>query len=217
MTTSRSRPRLSAAASRFDLSLETAAIIDLSSASASLARSWSRRTSSASRSLPAARRTASLLTADAAEDCAPCWTTLSASSSAVSGCHRLSPLRGEQHGRRDARLRASASNHPRHDRQRVCVSSLALIERGQIVERYCEIGMIGTKCGFTDRGRALVERLGIGKPALPFVEVGQIVQRSRHIGVIATEHLFADRQRPLRSPAQPRHIGPALWRPDRDC
>jgi len=98
--------------------LDTAATIALSSISASAARSWSRRTSCASRSLPAASRTASLLTADAAPQDA--WRVVERHVA----CDQLLTLRGKQCRRRDAKLRASECDHSLNDRHRVGGSSL---------------------------------------------------------------------------------------------
>jgi hypothetical protein len=66
-----------------------------------------------------------------------------------------------------------------HDRQRVGGSSLRLVERGQIIQRYRGIGMVGAERGFADRRRALVERFGIAVATLPLVQIGEIVQRAR--------------------------------------
>ena len=69
--------------------------------------------------MPAASRTASLFTAEAAEDCVPRWITLSASSSAFSPRHQLLALRVRQHRKGDAELRVAACDQPLHQRQRV--------------------------------------------------------------------------------------------------
>ncbi len=113
------------------------------------------------------------------------------------GGHHLELLRIEKHGKRDTQLRASARNHPLHQRHRVGGAAFGLVKRGEIVDGRRGVGMIGADGGFADRERALEQRLGVGKAVLALIEVGEIVQRARHVGMAGAKHLFADRKRAL--------------------
>ena len=57
-------------------------------------------------------------------------------------------------------------NRPADERQRIGVAALVIIERSQIVQRRRDIGMIGPERLLPDRQRPLVERLGLGVAAL---------------------------------------------------
>ena len=45
--------------------------------------------------------------------------------------------------------------------------------------------------------RALIERLGLGQPALGFIEHGQIVHASKRVGVLLAQHPLATFERAL--------------------
>ena len=77
------------------------------------------------------------------------------------------------------------------------VAALGLVQLGQVVERLCDIGVVGAQRLLVDRQRALIERLGLGVAALVLVQQGQVVERCSHIGVVGAERLLADRQRAL--------------------
>ena len=83
------------------------------------------------------------------------------------------------------------------ERLGVGVAALGLVQRGQVVERGGDIGVIGAERLLADRESALVERLGVGVAALGLVQHGQIVEHGRDIGVIGAERLLGDRQRAL--------------------
>ena len=55
-----------------------------------------------------------------------------------------------------------------------------------------EIRMVGAKCLFADRERALVERLGVGVAALLVIEQRQVVEARRHIRTV--QHILAELQ-----------------------
>ena len=78
------------------------------------------------------------------------------------GWHRLSLLRGEQHRKRHTQLCAPLPIILFTIGRAAALRPPALISGGQVVEGYCEVGMIGTKRLLADRRRALVERLGLG-------------------------------------------------------
>jgi hypothetical protein len=52
------------------------------------------------------------------------------------------------------------------ERLGVGVSSLAFVELSQVVERQCNVRVIGTERFLADRQRSLVERLGVGVATL---------------------------------------------------
>ena len=51
------------------------------------------------------------------------------------------------------------------------------IESRQVVEVYCQVGMVRAKSFLVNPHRALVERLGLGITALGFVEPRQVVEK----------------------------------------
>ena len=57
--------------------------------------------------------------------------------------------------------------------------------------------MLGPEGLLEDRQRPLIERLGLGVPALGLVEQGQVVEALGHVRVLGPEGLLEDRQRPL--------------------
>ena len=59
----------------------------------------------------------------------------------------------------------------------VGVAALAAIQRSQIVQRRCDIGMIAPERLFPNGQRTLVQRLGVGVAALAVIQQSQIVQR----------------------------------------
>src|SRR5262249_60560556 len=52
-------------------------------------------------------------------------------------------------------------------------------------------------CDFGDRQVPLVERLGLGVPALGAIEFGEVVEGLAEGGVVGAQRLFGDRQVPL--------------------
>jgi hypothetical protein len=80
----------------------------------------------------------------------------------------------------------------------ISVATLVVVEQRQIVERLCNVRMIGTERLLPDRQRWLVERLGIGVTTLIGVKQSQIVEGCRNVRLVGTERLLADRQDALR-------------------
>src|SRR6266850_4917047 len=78
-----------------------------------------------------------------------------------------------QHRKGGAGLRASVSDQPLHQRQRVAGTARRLIECRQLVRRRRGIRMVGTDRALTDRQRPLEQRAGLGVTALPFIEIGE--------------------------------------------
>ena len=70
---------------------------------------------------------------------------------------------------------------------RIGITTLGAVKLRQIVQRHCNIRMIGTECFFPYRQRPLVERLRIRIATLGAVKLRQIVQRKGDIGMIGTK------------------------------
>ena len=157
------------------------------------------RTSWASRSLPAASRTASLLMADAADVWEARCTTLRPSSIGFSRRKSVCRARAPSStGSATDGSGAAVGNHPLHQRQSVGVAALARVELRQIVQRLSRRRdgrdrapsrrSPATACRAARRRRS---DLGRGRAA------ARLLSDCRDIGMVGTERLLADRQRSL--------------------
>lgn len=70
------------------------------------------------------------------------------------------------------------------------IAPLGIIDRREVVERQCNVGMIRPMRFFADRKRALVKLLGFGGAAQFFIEESKVVQRCADLRVISTMRLF---------------------------
>ena len=97
------------------------------------------------------------------------------------------------------------------DRQRARIKrtrarkvTLAIKQGGEIVERYCCAGMLGTERLLVDRQSTLKDGARPRKVALGLKQRSEAVEARRRIGVLGTERLLVDRQRALQKRARPR-------------
>ena len=74
------------------------------------------------------------------------------------------------------------------------VAALALVQKGEVVERGADRGVVGAERLLGDRQGALVQRLGLGGAALAVVQHGEVVERLADIGVVGAERLLEERQ-----------------------
>src|SRR5262249_57016364 len=65
---------------------------------------------------------------------------------------------------------------------------------GEVVEGGADCGVVGAQRLFGDREVALVERLGLGVPALGAIEFGEVVEGLAEGGVVGAQRLLGDRQ-----------------------
>ena len=72
-----------------------------------------------------------------------------------------------------------------------------MIECRQVVEARGHVGVLRPQSLLLDRQRPLVERLGLGIPALGMVNQPQVVEADGHGGVLRPQGLLPNRQRPL--------------------
>ena len=66
------------------------------------------------------------------------------------------------------------------------IATLLVVQRTQIVERTCHIGMVGTERFLSNRQSSLVQRFGFVITTLVIVEQCQIIQRYCNFQMIRT-------------------------------